>query len=243
VIAVGTLLGVLLIASGGSARATSAAPADLAPERRTPVRMTPISDLFDAKGAPPPVFSAGASDVRRRTNLSSYEEEQIVARAREELTRVTTYDNSYMEISGYPNGDVPSDRGACTDVVVRSLRAIGLDLQQLVHEDVVRDPAAYGASGADARIDHRRIGTMFTFFERRAMALTLDTKHPSAFRPGDVVFYTRTTGNAEHVAVVSDRLGPRGLPLLIQNGGPRPVENDTLDHGKMVGHFRALAAR
>lgn len=44
------------------------------------------------------------------------------------------YDGSYMAID-YPGGDVPGNIGVCTDVVIRSYRAIGTDLQVLVHEE------------------------------------------------------------------------------------------------------------
>jgi uncharacterized protein YijF (DUF1287 family) len=34
------------------------------------------------------------------------------------------YDPSYFTIA-YPGGDVPADRGVCTDVVIRAYRALG----------------------------------------------------------------------------------------------------------------------
>ena len=52
-----------------------------------------------------------------------------------ELTRQNVvYDASYFAID-YPNGDVPSDKGVCTDVIVRAYR-MGIDLQKEVHEDM-----------------------------------------------------------------------------------------------------------
>ena len=38
------------------------------------------------------------------------------------------------------------------------------------------------------------------------------------------------------------KIGPRGVPLVIENGGPFPVEHDSLGmgRGKIIGHFRAL---
>jgi uncharacterized protein len=181
-----------------------------------------------------------------RTSLSRAEEGAIVARARLEMDRVSVYDSSWMETSSYPMGDVPESRGACTDVVVRSLRAIGIDLQELVHEDVARAMDAYGASGFDHHIDHRRISTMYTYFARNALSLTTELRDPSAWRAGDIVFVAWQRGRlapAEHVGIISDTIGVRGLPLVIENGGPRAAETDSLGRGKIVGHFRALQKR
>lgn len=181
-----------------------------------------------------------------RITLWPDQEQSIVTRARHEIDLVDTYDSSWMQTSGYPMGDVPERRGACTDVVVRSLREIGVDLQELVHEDVMRDMGAYGVTAADTNIDHRRIGTMFTFMTRNAMPLTLNVHDKKAWRPGDIVFvaWSFKKGAApEHVGIISDRIGARGVPMVIENGGPRPVESDSLGKGKVVGHFRAMKKR
>lgn len=205
--------------------ATATAAAEMAQERHVP-----------------PVFR-GAPSSGKAQRLTPEAEATITGRAREELLRVTTYDNSWMETNGYPMGDVPTNRGACTDVVVRALREVNIDLQQLVHEDAQADLRAYSMTSTDTNIDHRRVSTMFTFFQRHAMTLTNDTKQRDQFRPGDVVFYAWDKGKfapPEHVAIVSDRKGPRGHWMIIQNGGPKPNETDGLDKGKIVGHFRAL---
>jgi uncharacterized protein YijF (DUF1287 family) len=159
---------------------------------------------------------------------------------------VAVYDNTWMQTSSYPMGDVPANRGACTDVVVRSLREIGIDLQELVHNDIVHDMRAYGVSFVDDDIDHRRVSTLYTFFTRNALSLSTDLRKKSSWRPGDIVFvaWQWTRGAPpEHVGVISDRIGPRGLPLVIENGGPKPVESDSLGKGRIVGHFRALKRR
>ncbi len=59
-------------------------------------------------------------------------------------------------------GDVPPLFGVCTDVVVRAYRALGLDLQELVHE-------AKSGSG-DKNIDHRRTEVLRRFFAAKAKA-------------------------------------------------------------------------
>jgi uncharacterized protein len=216
----------------------------LAAEQLIPVPMS--AELTGAPTKPPLSFAAAFPDRGPRTLLSSTEEGAIVARARLELERVTVYDATWMETSSYPMGDIPSNRGACTDVVVRSLRQIGIDLQQLVHDDLARDIQAYGAFGVDPHIDHRRLSTMYTFFVRNALSLTTELRDKSAWRPGDILFVAWQRGRGappEHVGIISDKIGPRGLPLVIENGGPKPVESDSLGRGKIVGHFRALKKR
>jgi uncharacterized protein YijF (DUF1287 family) len=209
--------------------------------------LTPVPMSVEMTGAPtkPPLsFVSAFTSTTPRTQLSSDEETAIVTRARLEIDRVTVYDASWMQTTSYPMGDVPSSRGACTDVVVRSLREIGVDLQELVHEDIVRDMHAYGVTFVDNDIDHRRVGTMFTFFQRNAVSLPLAIRKKATWRPGDIVFVNFSTQQRgalpEHAGIISDKIGPRGYPLVIENGGPKPVEQDSLGHGKIVGHFRAL---
>jgi uncharacterized protein YijF (DUF1287 family) len=242
----GVTVMVLVVSTSRARAARSAAELDevLLADRLTGVPMR--TELTGPLTKPPLSFAAAFADNRPRTSLSWTEEGAIVARARLEMERVTVYDNTWMETSSFPMGDVPSNRGACTDVVVRSLREIGIDLQQLVHDDVSRDLQAYGTSAVDHHIDHRRVSTMFTFFSRNAMSLTTELRDKSAWRAGDVVFvaWQRTrAAPAEHVGIISDKIGPRGLPLVIENGGPKAVEADSLGRGKIVGHFRALKKR
>jgi len=139
----------------------------------------------------------------------------------------------------YPNGDVDESIGVCTDVVIRGYRAIGVDFQRLVHEDVVRNPTAYEGfvKTPDATIDHRRVGPMLTYLRRHAKSLDKN----GDYEAGDIVvisFNPCPTCSPQHVGVVSDRKGPRGVPLLIHNMGPTPREDDTLDAWTHLGHFR-----
>jgi len=169
-----------------------------------------------------------------------------VVRARAEIVRGVSYSRAYAAIDSV-SGDVPSDRGACTDLVVRALRAAGLDLQARVFDDVASDPAAYGLVRADATVDHRRVVTLLRWFERHYVARAIDS-NSTDFRPGDVVFYSfrrcvrRGSCIAEHVAIVGDRRGRSGRWMLLQNGGPRASENDALARGTLVGHFRPFPA-
>lgn len=239
---------VVVLSSGSSARAKAGSGAD--DDNDGPLTPVPVMAEGPVNGptkAPLPFVAAFPAHGGPRSYLSSREEKLVVERARAEIDKVTIYDNTWMETSSYPNGDVPSNRGACTDVIVRSLREIGVDLQQLVHEDILRDPKPYKLDSSDYNIDHRRVGTMYVFFQRHAMTLTNDLHDKQAFRPGDIVFISFSSwmkgALPEHVGIISDKMGPRGYPMLIENGGPRPIEGDGLGRGKVVGHFRALQKR
>ena len=130
----------------------------------------------------------------------------VVAAARAQVGVTTSYDPSYVRLA-YPGGDVPRDRGVCSDVVVRAFRGAGIDLQRLVHEDMAahfRDyPALWGLRGPDRNIDHRRVPNLRRYLERRGFALPVTTQSVD-YRPGDIVSWVLPNGLA-HVGVVSDR--------------------------------------
>jgi len=167
--------------------------------------------------------------------------ERIVAAARDQLDWGTLYDPSYVRLA-YPGGDVPRKQGVCTDVVVRSLRAVGQDLQKLIHEDKKAHPSLYPkypkGKALDPNIDHRRCPNQRVFFGRFGKTLTLkaDRSSASSWKPGDIVFWKLDNGR-DHVGVVTDRKGPDGLPLAIHNLST-PLEEPVLARWKIVGHFR-----
>src|ERR1700752_4273110 len=84
------------------------------------------------------------------------------------------YDPAYFSIP-YPNGDVPSDKGVCTDVIIRAYRQLGVDLQKEVHEDMILNfskyPKDWGAKQPDKNIDHRRVPNLMVFFTRKGCVL------------------------------------------------------------------------
>ena len=106
---------------------------------------------------------------------------ELVVAARQQVGVTVIYDGSYRVLA-YPGGDVPIERGVCTDVIVRALRdARGVDLQKLVHEDMrahFRDyPQRWGLARPDANIDHRRVPNLMKYFERAGY------RRPSTARP------------------------------------------------------------
>lgn len=150
------------------------------------------------------------------------------------------YDPSYVRLP-YPNGDIPLDRGVCSDVVVRVFRAVGVDLQRLIHEDMASNFSAYpklwGLRAPDSNIDHRRVPNLQRFFERKGKALPVSTQ-VSDYRPGDVVSWRLPNGLA-HIGVVSDRKnGAAGRPLVIHNIGRGAQEEDVLFEWLQTGHYR-----
>jgi len=164
----------------------------------------------------------------------------IVIGAREEVKKGTRYDASYQAIS-YPGGDVSSDRGACTDVVIRALRQAGYDLQQLIHEDMTSNFAVYpqnwGLSKPDPNIDHRRVPNQMTFFQRHGQSLTCQVEgHLDEWRWGDIVYW-RFDNGLEHCGVISDLQGKSGRPLVIHNAGIAR-EEDCLERWEIIGHYR-----
>lgn len=166
---------------------------------------------------------------------------EIAAAARGQVGVTLHYDPAYARIP-YPMGDVPAERGVCADVVVRAFRADGIDLQKLVHEDMVAHfgayPHAWGLRGPDPNIDHRRVLNLETFFRRRGASLPV-TALASDYHAGDVVSWRLPNGLA-HIGLVSDRSAPdgSGRPQAIHNIGAGTQEEDVLFAWTVVGHFR-----
>ncbi len=157
-----------------------------------------------------------------------------------ELTRdQVTYDPSYFSIQ-YPNGDVPSTKGVCTDVIIRAYRKVGIDLQKEVHEDMVRNFSAYpnlwGLSKTDKNIDHRRVPNLMTFFSRNGTVKAITNK-PEDYLPGDIVCWN-LGGAITHIGIVVDKKSTDGKRfLIVHNIGGGQVLADCLFQFKIIGHY------
>ena len=158
-----------------------------------------------------------------------------------------TYNGAYVKI-GYPWGDVPANIGVCTDVVIRSYRKLGIDLQSQVHQDMTTAFSAYpnvkkwGLSQPDANIDHRRVYNLRAFFQRRGAALPI-TRNPADYRPGDLVTWMVGPG-LPHIGVVVDkpsRADPR-RKMIVHNIAHGPQMEDVLFRFPISGHYRYTAA-
>lgn len=158
-----------------------------------------------------------------------------------ELTKQqVTYDPSYFSIN-YPNGDIPSDKGVCTDVVIRAYRKIGTDLQKEVHEDMKANfssyPKIWGLKTTDKNIDHRRVPNLMFFFKRQG-AEKLISDHPSDYQPGDIVCWN-LGGAVTHIGIVVHRKSRDGKRnLIVHNIGGGQVLEDCLFDFKIIGHYR-----
>ena len=174
-------------------------------------------------------------------NAASFEED-IVAALLERTTHNVTYDGSYRSI-GYPGGDVPENVGVCTDVIIRSYRKLGIDLQKLVHEDMQNNFTLYpskriwGLNKPDKNIDHRRVPNLQAYFERHANVLSKSNK-VSDYKTGDIVTWM-LPGNLPHIGmVINESSQDTGNPLIVHNIGRGPQKSDMLFDYKITGHYR-----
>jgi uncharacterized protein YijF (DUF1287 family) len=162
-----------------------------------------------------------------------------------ERTRHTViYDGGYYSI-GYPGGDVPEYIGVCTDVVIRSYRRIGIDLQELIHQDMIINFSAYpsrriwGLTKPDTNIDHRRVPNLQTFFSRHGEILPV-THEAGDYQPGDIVTWI-LPGNLPHIGIVTGRYTTdSGAPMIVHNIGRGPRLEDMLFAYPITGHYRYL---
>ena len=174
--------------------------------------------------------------------IASSFERELVKSAIERTKYRVRYDGAYYPIA-YPNGDVPYNIGVCTDVIIRSYRKVGFDLQRLVHEDMDANFNAYpsnkiwGLSKTDKNIDHRRVPNLQVFFSRYGKELPISTK-PRDYKAGDLVTWT-VTNNLPHMGIVINQKNHKtGNPLIVHNIGNGPEIEDMLFKYKITGHYR-----
>jgi uncharacterized protein YijF (DUF1287 family) len=167
---------------------------------------------------------------------------RLVSAAVERTHHAVRYDGAYVRIP-YPGGDVPADTGVCTDEIIRAYRAVGIDLQKEVHEDMERNFSAYpnqrrwGLAHTDANIDHRRVPNLMTFFSRKGNSLAI-TSESRDYSPGELVTWN-LGGGVPHIGIVVDqRSSASGYYLIVHNIGQGPKMEDILFQWKITGHYR-----
>ncbi len=163
----------------------------------------------------------------------------LVAAAIERTKSDVVYDPSYRKLS-YPGGDVPEGTGVCTDVLIRSFRKVGVDLQKDVHEHMKRNfriyPKQWGLKTTDRNIDHRRVPNLMVFFKHKGVALPITTAAED-YLPGDIVCW-RLGGNLTHIGIVTDRKTLFGnRPKIVHNIGQGPKLEDMLFEYDIIGHY------
>jgi uncharacterized protein len=172
--------------------------------------------------------------------------DRLVAAAVERTHHTVRYDPAYVRIP-YPGGDVPASTGVCTDEVIRAYRAVGIDLQREVHQDMERHLSAYPrkwthSSGlarpaTDTNIDHRRVLNLMVFFSRHGQTLPL-SQNPRDYRPGDLVTWN-LGGGVTHIGIVVNRKSSESERcLIVHNIGAGPRLEDVLFNWKIIGHYR-----
>jgi len=197
-----------------------------------------FSDVVLAKGN-------RVDDENREATISLLELEgsfpdRLAASALQRTKVQVTYDSSYHTLE-YPNGDVPADKGRETDVIIRSFRGVGVDLQKEIHEDMKANyrlyPQIYGAAGPDHSIDHRRVPNLQRYFNRHGEELA-KSREEVDYAFGDIVTWFLGTSQT-HMGIVVP--GPGNLSAekwIVHNIGAGPVWEDALFKWQVIGHYR-----
>ena len=166
--------------------------------------------------------------------------QRLAEAALERTKHNVTYNGAYVKIP-YPGGDVPADTGVCTDVVIRSYRKLGIDLQKDVHEEMRhhfnRYPKYWGLKKADSNIDHRRVLNLRVFFKRKGKSLPV-TDNPDDYKTGNLVTWM-LPGNLPHIGIIVDKRSEDGKrPLVVHNIGAGPQLEDMLFAYTITGHYQ-----
>ena len=151
------------------------------------------------------------------------------------------YDPAYFSIK-YPDGDVPKNKGVCTDVIIRSYRKLGIDLQKEVHEDMIANFSKYpnlekwGMTKTDTNIDHRRVPNLEVFFERKGIKLPV-TQNARDYKTGEMVTWM-INDKLPHIGIITSKKSKDGQRnLIVHNVGRGQVLEDCLFEYKIVGHY------
>jgi uncharacterized protein YijF (DUF1287 family) len=167
---------------------------------------------------------------------------RLVAAAIERTHQSVRYVSAYVRIP-YPGGDVPADTGVCTDEIIRSYRAVGVDLQKEVHEDMLLNFASYPnkrrwlLANPDSNIDHRRVPNLMVFFQRKGETLPI-TSRAEDYSPGDLVTWD-LGGGVPHIGIVVDQKSRwGGRYMIVHNIGEGPRMEDVFFNWKITGHYR-----
>lgn len=168
----------------------------------------------------------------------------LVAAARRQIGVTRPYDPACVKMP-YPGGDVPADRGVCTDVVVRALRAEGLDLQQRIHEDMRAHfadyPQNWGLYGPNRNIDHRRVLNQMRWFERQGRSQPISAT-AGDYEAGDIVAWKLSGSGLLDIGIMSDRNTRDGVPLILHNIRSGTQEENLLFAHTIIGHYRPALA-
>lgn len=196
-------------------------------------KRTKIGYLFDWDRK----YSHFVSD--RYEEISDDFMKRLVEAAIDRTKHKVRYEASYRQID-YPSGDVPEEFGVCTDVIIRSYRQLGIDLQVDVHEDMEENfelyPKLWGLETTDTNIDHRRVPNLLTYFSRFGEVLPI-TQNPDDYKPGDLVTWNLGKG-LTHIGIVTNKISKNNTRYIVHNIGSGPKLDDCIFDWKITGHFR-----
>ena len=167
---------------------------------------------------------------------------------RAQLGVTTGYDPGWTKLS-YPWGDVRRSTGVCADVVIRAARdGLGLDLQKLVHEDMVKNFDSYparriwGSKTPDSNIDHRRVLILEAYWTRAGARLwaaqrpTPGDGFPGPIEIGDILTWL-LDARLPHVGVaVTASPGTRVVHNIGRGAEESPLE--AFFAHRAAGHYR-----
>ena len=189
-------------------------------------------------------------NIKNQIELSAYSQFQIdqndismgsalALAALERPRHIIRYDATYKKIK-FPHGDVSPDTGCAADVIVRSLRSLGVDLQELIYLDMLSSFASYAKNKPDAKpdtnIDHRKVPNLQVFFARHGSSLPVTRKYDE-YKPGDIIT-CRTNENQPHIAIVVPSPTGGARPWIVHNIGWGPCIEDRLFDFNLTGHYR-----
>lgn len=170
---------------------------------------------------------------------------RLVAQAIAQTKQKVEYDPAYVQIK-YPGGDVPSNTGVCTDLVIRAYRGLGIDLQKEVHEDMAKNfekyPKFWKLKKTDTNIDHRRVPNLMVFFERKNAKLKISSD-AADYKPGDIVTWNlgdkHSMSGVTHIGIVTNiRSADKNRYLVAHNIGRGNELEDMLFSFTIIGHYR-----
>lgn len=175
--------------------------------------------------------------------LHAVEPQELAKAALDRTKHDVRYEPAYVKLK-YPMGDVPADTGVCTDVVIRTYRAFGIDLQELVHKDMKANfgkyPKIWGAKSPNPSIDHRRVPNLRRYFSRHGVSIK-PTGNASDYKPGDIITWNLkgNSGNLPHIGIVSNiKARDKRRYLVVHNIGAGPKLEDVLFEYKITGHYQ-----
>ena len=205
---------------------------------KLPLILLVILFSFGCKKAENINLKAENISVATIENPSTFEEKLSNA-AISIIDENVVYTPDYVSLK-YPNGDVPTKTGVCSDVVIRAYRKLGIDLQKEVHEDMKANfskyPTKWGLKKTDTNIDHRRVPNLEVFFERKGKKLEV-SNNPNDYKTGEIVTWM-INGKLPHIGIITHKKSIDGNPIIVHNVGGGQVLEDCLFSWEIVGHFK-----